>query len=63
MVATSMRPAAAADYEQVEVRSRAAWRTWLAANHGTSRGVRVITFKKHAGRHHLAYAEVAEEAL
>lgn len=52
----------ATDYPQVEVRSRAEWRAWLAANHDRSRGIWLVTFKR---RHpdYLAYDDQVEEAL
>ena len=54
--------------EQVTVRSRAQWRSWLIDHHSTSRGIWLLTFKKGqdasgAARPHLPYDEVVEEAL
>jgi uncharacterized protein YdeI (YjbR/CyaY-like superfamily) len=41
----------------------AAWRSWLAANHDTARGVWVASWRKASGRHPLPYEELVEEAL
>jgi uncharacterized protein YdeI (YjbR/CyaY-like superfamily) len=48
--------------EQVEMRSRAAWRVWLQANHQTSPGVWLVTFKQ-GSAHYFSYGERVEEAL
>jgi uncharacterized protein YdeI (YjbR/CyaY-like superfamily) len=56
------RPAAA-DYPQVEVRSRSELRAWLAEAHATSRGAWVVTWKKHVPDRHVDAVTVAEEAL
>jgi uncharacterized protein YdeI (YjbR/CyaY-like superfamily) len=48
--------------EQVEMRSRAEWREWLQANHQTSAGVWLVTFKQ-GSAHYFSYAERVEEAL
>ncbi len=50
-------------YEQVEVRSRGEWRAWLEAHHADSPGVWCVTHKKAPGAPHVAYDDVAEEAL
>lgn len=42
---------------------RAAWRTWLLANHETSNGVHLVTWRKATGRPSVAYGEAVEEAL
>ncbi|MFQ4138852.1 YdeI/OmpD-associated family protein [Nodosilinea sp. PGN35] len=47
----------------MQVESRAEWREWLAANHGRTSGLWLITYKKRAGRPHVSYSEVVEEAL
>ena len=52
-----------ADYEQVPVESRAAWREWLAAQHATARGVWAVTWKKTSGGPYVPYADLVEEAL
>jgi uncharacterized protein YdeI (YjbR/CyaY-like superfamily) len=45
------------------VPTRAAWRDWLAENHGTSPGVWFVFFKKKSGQPTLTYDEAVEEAL
>ena len=49
-------------YECVEVRSREAWRAWLAANHGRRESVWLVTFKK-GHPDHVPYADTVREAL
>lgn len=39
------------------------WREWLAANHDSSTGVWLVTYKKDSGRPVLSYAVSVEEAL
>ena len=51
------------DYEHVTVQSRAELRAWLAANHSTSPGIWLVTYKMTAGARYLPYDEVVEEAL
>ena len=41
----------------------AAWRAWLAANHGTTRGVWVASWRKGSGRDAPPYEALVEEAL
>jgi uncharacterized protein YdeI (YjbR/CyaY-like superfamily) len=48
--------------ERVEVDSRAAWRTWLEANHTKPDSIWLVTWKKGDPRH-LPYDAVVEEAL
>jgi uncharacterized protein YdeI (YjbR/CyaY-like superfamily) len=50
-------------YGQVEVTSQGAWREWLAANHGTSPGVWLVTYKKAEGDRYVPYDATVEEAL
>lgn len=50
------------DYEQLTIRSRAEWRRWLKANHGTANGIWLVRFKKGRGPH-VTYDDVVEEAL
>jgi len=47
----------------LEVRTRAAWRRWLARHHATEREVWLVYYKKHAGVDAIAYKESLEEAL
>lgn len=48
--------------EIVTVESRAALRAWLAANHATSPGLWIASYKKHTP-HYLPWAEAVEELL
>jgi uncharacterized protein YdeI (YjbR/CyaY-like superfamily) len=41
----------------------AAWRAWLAANHGATRGVWVATWRTATGREAVAYEHLVEEAI
>jgi uncharacterized protein YdeI (YjbR/CyaY-like superfamily) len=41
----------------------AAWRAWLAVNHGTARGVWVASWRKASGREPVRYEELVEEAI
>lgn len=52
-----------ADDPRFEVESRAGWREWLEANHGTSTGVWAVTFRKGSGGPIVRYEELVEEAL
>lgn len=48
----------------VEVYDRAAWRAWLEANHATSTGVWMVTWRARTGpRAGLEYGAAVEEAL
>jgi uncharacterized protein YdeI (YjbR/CyaY-like superfamily) len=49
--------------EIVELAERAAWRDWLARNHGRSAGVWLVTWKKSAGKPRVDYDAAVEEAL
>lgn len=51
------------EHEPLDFRSAAAWRRWLARNHGKSSGEWVYMYKKGAERKGLRYAEALEEAL
>ncbi len=42
---------------------RAEWRDWLAANHRTSSGVWLVTWKRRTGQPTVEYEEAVEEAL
>jgi uncharacterized protein YdeI (YjbR/CyaY-like superfamily) len=42
---------------------RSAWRDWLAANHGSSRGVHFVTWRRASGRAPIPYEDAVEEAL
>lgn len=43
--------------------TRAAWRAWLIANHQTSSGVHLVTWRRATGRPAVAYGDAVEEAL
>jgi uncharacterized protein YdeI (YjbR/CyaY-like superfamily) len=47
----------------VQCLTRAEWRAWLAANHGSGTGVWLVTFKKASGKPAPSYDDVVEEAL
>jgi uncharacterized protein YdeI (YjbR/CyaY-like superfamily) len=51
------------DRPTIHPADRAEWREWLAANHRTSRGVWLISWKRTTGRPTVAYEEAVEEAL
>ncbi len=51
------------NYEHVLIEDRAQWRAWLDANHGTSPGIWLVTWKKPSGRPQLAYDAIVDEAL
>ena len=51
------------DKPRVELSSRAEWRAWLEANHRTSTGVWLVTWKRRTGTPTVAYEEAVEEAL
>jgi uncharacterized protein YdeI (YjbR/CyaY-like superfamily) len=42
---------------------RAAWRAWLIANHATSRGAYLVTWRRHTGKPAVSYDDAVEEAL
>lgn len=49
--------------DQVEVTSRAQWRSWLKNNHERPEGIWLVTWKKAATQKHLPYDAIVEEAL
>jgi uncharacterized protein YdeI (YjbR/CyaY-like superfamily) len=51
------------DRPTVEIHDRDAWRAWLEANHATSSGVWLVTWRSRTGRPTLAYEAAVEEAL
>ena len=55
--------AAPAPENSIQIESRADWRRWLAANHGRTQGVWLITYKKLPGKPYVSYDDVVEEAL
>ena len=42
---------------------RAGWRAWLIANHATSSGVHLVTWRRGSGQASVGYEEAVEEAL
>jgi len=62
-VASASPRRAAENYPRVEVRSRVELRAWFNAEHATSRGAWITTWKKHVGGQHVDAAAVTEEAL
>jgi uncharacterized protein YdeI (YjbR/CyaY-like superfamily) len=55
--------AKANEQETLSFATKAAWRSWLAANHAKSDGVWLKFAKKAAGERTLTYAEAVEAAL
>jgi uncharacterized protein YdeI (YjbR/CyaY-like superfamily) len=51
------------DAPQVHADDRATWRAWLDANHATSRGAWLVTWRPGRGRAALDYEAAVEEAL
>ncbi|HZS23769.1 MAG TPA: hypothetical protein VFA30_02165 [Gaiellaceae bacterium] len=49
--------------DRIELDDRREWRAWLEANHATSAGVWLVTWKKPAGRPRVDYDAAVEEAL
>jgi uncharacterized protein YdeI (YjbR/CyaY-like superfamily) len=47
----------------VQPSDRASWRVWLVANHGSSSGVHLVTWRRATGRPTVTYDEAVEEAL
>ncbi|HTY72764.1 MAG TPA: hypothetical protein VMI11_10125 [Actinomycetes bacterium] len=51
------------DFPEVFVESRAQWRAWLEANHVSSTGVWVVTWKRSTGRPQVTYEDLVEEGV
>lgn len=51
------------DAPLVHADDRATWRAWLAANHATTRGAWLVTWRPRSGRVSLDYEAAVEEAL
>ncbi|MFP5341311.1 MAG: YdeI/OmpD-associated family protein [Candidatus Limnocylindria bacterium] len=47
----------------VHALDRASWRAWLIANHETSSGAYLVSWRRGTGRPAVSYAEAVEEAL
>ena len=56
-----MSPSAYESAPRLELRTRAAWRRWLATHHGEASGIWLVLAKKGAGG--LSYDDAVEEAL
>jgi len=54
---------ALSDAPHVEANDRATWRSWLEANHASSTGVWLVTWRPRSGRQGLDYEAAVEEAL
>lgn len=50
-------------YEHVLIEDQAQWQAWLDANHGTSPGIWLVTWKKASGRPSVPYDVIVDEAL
>lgn len=48
---------------RVQVTTAQAWRDWLAAHHGQTGSVWLVTFKKHCGDRHVPYDDAVDEAI
>jgi uncharacterized protein YdeI (YjbR/CyaY-like superfamily) len=57
------KPNALASLQQIYVPDRAAWRRWLAKEHGRSPGIWLVFDKKSSRPDRLAYGDAVEEAL
>ena len=51
------------DHERVEAETREEWRRWLAANHASSPGAWLVSWKPATGRPAVGYDAAVEEAL
>jgi uncharacterized protein YdeI (YjbR/CyaY-like superfamily) len=51
------------DAPHVMAVDRATWRAWLAANHATSDGAWLVSWRRGTGKPAIAYEEAVEEAL
>ena len=52
-----------AKLKTLDVRSRARWRAWLEANHGSASEVWLVFHKPHTGKTSIDYEDSVEEAL
>jgi uncharacterized protein YdeI (YjbR/CyaY-like superfamily) len=53
----------AGDLITLDVRTRTAWRRWLATHHASSAGVWLVRHKQHTGVPSMPYEDVVREAL
>ena len=51
------------DLITLDVRTRAAWRRWLAKHHASSPGIWLLRHKQHSGVESMPYEDVVREAL
>jgi uncharacterized protein YdeI (YjbR/CyaY-like superfamily) len=51
------------DLARVEVASRAELHDWLAAHHGQSQSIWLVTWKAHQPERHVSYDDVVDEAI
>jgi len=54
---------AATELTTLDVRTRDAWREWLATNHAASPGVWLVRHKQHSGVETMPYEDVVRQAL
>ena len=47
----------------LDIRTRAAWRRWLAKHHGSSPGIWLVRHKQHSGVTSMPYEDCVREAL
>ena len=47
----------------LDIRTRAAWRRWLAKHHASSHGIRLVRHKQHSGVKSMPYEDLVCEAL
>jgi len=47
----------------LDVRSRARWRSWLEANHGSASEIWLVFHKPHTGKTSIGYEDSVEEAI
>jgi uncharacterized protein YdeI (YjbR/CyaY-like superfamily) len=52
-----------ADLPLLDIRTRRAWRAWLATHHGSSAGVWLVFHKEHTGVASIPYDDSVREAL
>lgn len=48
---------------ELDIPSRAKWRSWLDKNHTTSQGIWLICHKQHTGKMSMEYEDIVREAL
>jgi uncharacterized protein YdeI (YjbR/CyaY-like superfamily) len=51
------------EYERFHPESRSEWRRWLAANHASSPGVWLVSWRRSTGKPTVGYDAAVEEAL